>query len=509
MNNVRIDHSSIVKEFLAHLNDSENKRILFSGPFGTGKSTFLNEFFSDEKKDFFSFSIYPINYCIASNQDIFELIKYDILVEILERYSTVSNFIKEEFSTLLASQVYLLNKANFLPAITTILGMTDEIGKSAGELIKVLPESIKNFKKFKEEMETDELKFISAYLENFKKIKGSIKERDDISNLIFDLIGRIKEDKNNCQSVLIIDDLDRLDPEHIFRLFNIFSTHYNEFSENNKFGFDKIIFVCDIENIRKIFNNRYGQDVDFTGYVNKFYSKKVFEFDNRRFIREKILSLMRNIKYPSQQLENKYSLDNNKRTYFAYVFEWLICSMIDAREMNLRTLINKVNIEFFDYEIKISHYTYYASQFDLIFLFGILKNFYPSYSVLEAKINKLAEQSEAVLNTNLELNSSQNSDALINIIVSYILPFILPEEKMFKDNMRSKSSEEKQKPYYLNNFDCYIHYYFKGNGDDGNNKPYLNKFTLEEGFESQQVSINLYRLLHYIFVKCQQKGYLK
>ena len=82
--------------------------------------------------------------------------------------------------------------------------------------------------------------------------------------------------ENKVTTVLLIDDLDRLDPEHVFRLFNIFSAHYDDVTESNKFGFDKIIFVCDINNIQQMFNHRYGINVEFNGYIDKFYSSEIF-----------------------------------------------------------------------------------------------------------------------------------------------------------------------------------------------------------------------------------------
>ena len=82
------------------------------------------------------------------------------------------------------------------------------------------------------------------------------------------------------QNVLIVDDLDRLDPEHIFRILNILSVHQDFSNGGNKFGFDKIIVVCDLANIKKIYEHKYGEKVDFRGYIEKFYSTSVFKFSN-------------------------------------------------------------------------------------------------------------------------------------------------------------------------------------------------------------------------------------
>jgi len=88
-------------------------------------------------------------------------------------------------------------------------------------------------------------------IESFVSIQnstpGSIYELDSISQIICSAIAVKKGGK---KSVLIIDDLDRIDPEHIFRILNVFSAHFDITEDGkNKFDFDKIILVCDIQNI--------------------------------------------------------------------------------------------------------------------------------------------------------------------------------------------------------------------------------------------------------------------
>ncbi|MGX7835563.1 hypothetical protein ACWKSR_10475, partial [Campylobacter fetus subsp. venerealis] len=72
------------KQFLAHLDLKNNYRIIFSGGFGTGKTYFLDDFFKEHVK-YEAIHIYPVNYSVSSNEDIFELIKYDILFKLLEK----------------------------------------------------------------------------------------------------------------------------------------------------------------------------------------------------------------------------------------------------------------------------------------------------------------------------------------------------------------------------------------------------------------------------------------
>src|SRR5690606_38625896 len=109
-------------------------------------------------------------------------------------------------------------------------------------------------------------------------------EEDFYSQLILQLVNQLKasqSDTDDCkETVLIIDDLDRVDPDHIFRILNVLSAQIDKVGTNNKFGFDKIILVFDQCNVRNIFKNRYGANVDYVGYIDKFYSHVIFEFKN-------------------------------------------------------------------------------------------------------------------------------------------------------------------------------------------------------------------------------------
>ena len=102
---IRIDEPT--SEFLKHL--ESNDRILFSGAFGIGKTFFLKHFFNSPKmkEKYNVFHLFPINYQIASNEDIFELIKYDILYHLLG--TDWINIDNEKFPKLLVAQTYLLN----------------------------------------------------------------------------------------------------------------------------------------------------------------------------------------------------------------------------------------------------------------------------------------------------------------------------------------------------------------------------------------------------------------
>ncbi|HBL78032.1 MAG TPA: hypothetical protein DD458_22605, partial [Prolixibacteraceae bacterium] len=275
---------AIEKDFSDFLNLQNNFRIIFSGPFGIGKTYFLDKFFTARSDQYYPVFLCPVNYSLLSNEDVFKLIKYDILYQLIQDkdfgFDEVFDFTKLDYAKSFFSEnqfLILFNLMKNLPKIKQVVPIAEMIEK----LLKKFKEG------WKEINDNSELSILRDFQSETET--NFLLEFDDVSQLIADQLDQLVEKKrkeNAIQKVLVIDDLDRLDPEHIFRLFNVFSAHFDQvnyrIAENgeklpeNKFGFDKIIFVCDIENIRKIFAHKYGEGVDFSGYIDKFYSKQIF-----------------------------------------------------------------------------------------------------------------------------------------------------------------------------------------------------------------------------------------
>ena len=309
-------------EFKNHLEDDRNHRIFFNGKFGTGKTYFLDEFFNDTN-EFKAIHLYPVNYQVSSNEDVFELIKYDILLELVGRGWFEG---KDELTKSLAVQSYILSEGG--KTALKLLKCIPKIGKvvEAGEH---LTKFITGFQAYESKLITGELDYITAYVNDLPNKTGSAIEYDRISQIIRTVV----ENNGNKKLCLIIDDLDRIDPEHIFRILNVFSAHFDLHKDHeNKFGFAKIIVVGDIDNIRNIFKAKYGMDADFNRYVDKFYSKGVFNFDNSAAIIKKI----------SEIIQSAFSLtySDNPR-YFTILNEdikYILYHMILAGTLNYRDL---------------------------------------------------------------------------------------------------------------------------------------------------------------------------
>lgn len=284
----------VFEKFNEHLNIENNDRIIFSGKFGIGKSFFLDEFFKEEKyvKQYLPIFLNPVNYSVSSNEDIFELIKFDILYQILN--TEIIGFEKFEFSKGNLFYRYVANKLQ-----DTFVTNIDAIGenlidaspfkpykflKNFAVLLSKLEQSgLRDYKKFEDEIQKNpELEIIEKFFNNNKEKIGSQYEHNAITQIVYELIEKIEQEKE-IKTILIIDDLDRIDPEHIFRILNILSAHNN--LGDNKFGFEKIILVCDLKNIKHIYHHFYGQEVDFFGYINKFYSTDVYDYNNKDYVK--------------------------------------------------------------------------------------------------------------------------------------------------------------------------------------------------------------------------------
>lgn len=287
----RIDTTFIFESFDNHFNLPHNTRIVFSGKYGSGKTTFLKSYFDSKKDEFNSFLLSPVKYSVGSNEDIIEYIKFDIIAYILNHFYEHDDSINEKEEILLWA--YLNNDykdliGQLIKSISfTDLSDYDEPTKVIIKSYLLLLEKYKKFKNSYNQNSNTDSKILTEYLINSISRKGSIFEDDIITRTIRVYLEKIKFDTKK-ENVLIIDDLDRIDPEHIFRILNILSMH-NDYLNNtysNKFGFDRIIIVCDIDSIERYYCHKYGTNSNFSGYIEKFCSNHFYRLSNLDAIRQ-------------------------------------------------------------------------------------------------------------------------------------------------------------------------------------------------------------------------------
>lgn len=299
-------------EFYHHLSAADIDRTIFSAKFGDGKTEFLHQFKEKYKKKYTFYTLYPVNYQIAPNEQIMEYIKRDLLFQLILN-GTLTPIGNIPGSILLQ---WYINKNSFdivkdiIKFAPSIIGGKKQFGvvlKGAIALAEGINNKCKEFEEFKTKITEDNFEKATKIIEKLSKGRGNIYELDLISWLIAQSIA-----KKGRKSVLIIEDLDRIDPAHLFRILNIFSAHIDrhylcsdktinkdgkekQFDElPNKFGFDKIIFVMDAESTEAAFMNFYGNS-NYEGYINKFFSKRVFEYSITKYARQLLYARFKEI----------------------------------------------------------------------------------------------------------------------------------------------------------------------------------------------------------------------
>lgn len=318
MEDIKIPIDKQLEEFGNHI--LANPRTFLSSKFGDGKSYFLDEFKKRNAERFVFITLYPVNYQVANNEDIFNLIKRDVLFQLIVQgffedsciqisdelalWGFIQNKYKSFLLELLPYMASVALPAEYVPIVTAALK-----GK---EVFKSLKFQFDEYKKQLTEKEDILCKFLDVAESN------AVYEEDLVTSLIKQAIQKFKEKalraNKGKQVVLIVEDLDRLDPAHLFRILNIFSAHIdycyklmnkpNETLAGNKFGFDNVVFVADFSNIRKIFKHFYGEQTDFNGYIGKFLSSTPYNYSIREIRKNYIYDyLERKITCPRKLIE--------------------------------------------------------------------------------------------------------------------------------------------------------------------------------------------------------------
>jgi hypothetical protein len=386
---MEININSEIARFYKFLNQEDNTNIVFSGKFGIGKTYFIEKFFDKYKTEYTYLYLSPINYSIASNEDIFEYIKVNILLQLLEKTSVELDSIEYKFTDV----AYCYLKNNSVSFFQSLFGLASNVADLADEShVSIASKFVQFCMSLKEKVDlyvdkqsASDYKNITTFIQGISNNKGSLFEYDIITQLINRIIDKIKETEDIKPIILVIDDLDRIDPEHIFRILNILSAHNNHCHTNNhKFGIDKTILVCDIINIRNIYKNKYGVDVDFSGYIDKFYSKEIFHFINIENTIKEISNIMLSMK---SDYENDLKIPKSFSSKACYA---LLSAFLRSDTINLRTLL-KIQEKVYNNNriIYISRTAYLTNDFVSLSVFDFLKTIFSSLIDLEESIIKL------------------------------------------------------------------------------------------------------------------------
>lgn len=330
-----IDLKDKIKDFSQYLATTD--RIILSAKFGDGKTFFLNQLKNSKElsEEYKFFTIYPVNYTVAKNEDIFEYIKRDIIVQ-LKKEELIDNI---DLDVVFNS---LFNFDNIIALASFLLSSVSE-GVFYDKVLKIFCDKKKEYKK---KMHTRD-----QYLASFSQINGCIYENDGFTIMIRNAVDWMKKDHavngpewKKKKPVLIIEDLDRLDPKHLFRILNVLSAHIDDTTTpdivTNKFGFSNIVLVMDYETTKHIFHHFYGDKACYEGYMSKFLSREPFRYSIRPYL--------------AVPLE----LDLSKKLGIPHVFSrfsklWLSISELSIRDLKKLTLFDsqdRIRNTYFEYK---------------------------------------------------------------------------------------------------------------------------------------------------------------
>jgi hypothetical protein len=215
-----------------------------------------------------------------------------------------------------------------------ITGVLARLGRPLKDLLEI----DKDFQEFRAEYGAGDKGLVEKYIAEIKS--KDINEPDYISYLVKK---KISQQKNTKKSVLILDDLDRIDPEHIFRVLNLLSAFFERENEN-RFGFDIIILVADYANLENIFHHKYGIETDFSGYVNKFFSIAPYRFDNQQSVVDTIEEVVKSIKNENPQMASAIG----EGGYIKLFLEHIFVRAVESQALTLRGLLKPTRFQFLE-----------------------------------------------------------------------------------------------------------------------------------------------------------------
>lgn len=330
-----IDLKEKIRDFSQYLATTD--RIILSAKFGDGKTFFLNQLRNDVELngEYKFFTIYPVNYSVSKNEDVFEYIKRDIILQ-LNKEGLLD---KVDINALFDS---IFNFSDLQTLVSFLLSFIP--GGSFYE--KVFTKFCEKRDKYKEKKHTGE-----GYLSSFSQIKGGIYENDGYTALIRSTLNWIKEDHamngpdwKKKKAVLIVEDLDRLDPKHLFRILNVLSAHIDDTLMpdvvTNKFGFNNIVLVMDYETTEYIFHHFYGNKACYEGYMSKFLSREPFRYSIQPYIAIPL----------ERDLSKKLGIPH---VFISFSKLWIRFSELSIRDLKKLTLFDsqdRIRESFFEYE---------------------------------------------------------------------------------------------------------------------------------------------------------------
>lgn len=160
------------------------------------------------------------------------------------------------------------------------------------------------------------------------------------------------------------------------------------------FSFDKIIMVCDIRNIKNIFQSKYGVKTDFNGYIDKFYSDEIFHFDNRAILQKIAETAFASFKFKGSLFEDHEKSFRASLLNYKNIAIDLLRMFVKSGQINLRMLHNRICFNvYIDVNKRIEvapRVSVEQSAYPILMQFLVLERITGGYSNIREFVNHLS-----------------------------------------------------------------------------------------------------------------------
>lgn len=287
MKEIKLDYT--LSQLHTYLED--NPRGIVSAAFGNGKTTLLKQYMEAYGDESEFLVLHPVNYSCGSNEDVFEYIKRDILFQLANK-GLLSDIDLDAIDATVFSWENLRELIGFFISLAP---GGERLAKLWDKFQPWLDKAMETKSKYEDEKHT-----FDKYNSLFTSQRGGIFEHDAYTVLIEKTL-EIIHSRNITEgaevaknkSVLIVEDMDRIDPAHLFRILNVLGAHLDQDEEQkNKFGFKNILLVLDYDVTEHIFHHFYGEKSDYVGYMTKFLTHNIFRFSIEEAARNELTSVL-------------------------------------------------------------------------------------------------------------------------------------------------------------------------------------------------------------------------
>jgi hypothetical protein len=188
-----------------------------------------------------------------------------------------------------------------------------------------------------------------------------------------------------------------------------------------------------------MYEHRYGKGVDFSGYIDKFYSTNIFSYDNRKYVRNKLKEIFQQ---KTQNIPDGHSgkFGPDIKNQFYAGFEYILSSLFAIDVITLRNLDQFSNYDFPSFTIIAGpkEYQFEAEEFPFLILIHLLKKIV-DIKLLKEHLSTLANIHSS--NPDFVKSVYYDKEIVEKSLIRICLEFIVAPDKIFNNDSVSEGGE--------------------------------------------------------------------